>query len=247
MRTTVSAGIHATAAAVAYIFRSRVIQNASDSPEGNCTPTPAAPGSALRALTLMDCPELPPLAILRVMSIVSTSISGASRVDGCVDGGLEHLTLGYSTTPPMLEPSLVEGTLYSISHGYAGGVDHSRRRRHPPRAGRAAAGGAGGGSSRVDGGEAETPEAFDIGQVDGVGRNEEETRGCDGEGENARAQEEVDHDVSEDLFGEGGVTIEAPSTLKSLTVAGEGGLTELDLGRCSRLRTLEVVRCRQLR
>lgn len=117
-----AAGIHATAAAVAYFFRSSSslssppssssdpVAHSSDSDNtktndgatskcrdrsnNHCLGGKSSSGSSpIRALTLIDCPSLPPLAVLEAIGVEN----GA---------GLEHIALGFSRTPLSLSPSL---------------------------------------------------------------------------------------------------------------------------------------------
>lgn len=198
-KTTAAAGIHATAAAVAYFLRSHGTSNGLAADEdaddntaviltgassGNlvgrksgggkeaesetCHAKPPAPFSPLRVLVVLDCPSLPPLAMLEAVAIEG----GA---------GLEKVAVGSSK--PFISAESDGGT----------------KRR---------------GEARVS----------DVGAV--VGRENvdrsAEFRGDDADDEGGLGRRGVVE------VGGGGVTL-ASETLKALHVSGEAALTRVAL------------------
>lgn len=232
LTTTALAGIHATAAAVAHSFRLHnaggggANSNETDSPSA-AAPS-FAPGSPLRALTLMDCPSLPPLAILEALSIVLTSDFGAANTQSGSRNaggatwsggkfGLAHVALGYSTAIPLTTAASPSSSSLSVAAvpSTCASAAHSRRCRLT-----AASIANGTGASR--GGD-ETPSAAWVG-------SEEEDGGAGGLGGS---------------LDEGMVRL-ASESLESVTVVGEVQLSALVLSRCWRLRRLELLQCRRL-
>lgn len=91
-KTTASAGIHAAAAALAYFFRCCAEDSHPSARRADTVAAAAADSgdpriSALRELTLIDCPFLPPFAVLEALGVEG----GA---------GLGHVTVGFSSAPP---------------------------------------------------------------------------------------------------------------------------------------------------
>lgn len=140
-KTTAAAGVHATAAAVAYFFRNRPNGDPAGvvSGDGGGPRNPAATPPSLRVLGVFDCPSLPPLAVLEAVAIEG----GA---------GLERLAVGFSKPLPPPPPATA---------GSSGSGSGSRAER-----GRVA-GGAGGAVERPTTGK---EEAADEGVGGGDGR-----------------------------------------------------------------------------
>lgn len=259
---TVSAGVHATAAAIAYILRAPAAITTCDTLAMKPTSTVAVAatataaavsrpdsraGSTLRALTLMDCPALPPMAILEALSVVLKVDSGGGGGVGDREGNLEHVALGYSSAPPA-ELSPADG---AASTRYDGGSDYLRRRRAPPPPPPVAVSHAVGhlGDDAGEGLDSSRNRASIEGEPAGVfsasGGEGDGAGGGGGCGESERGRNE--EEWLDEVFEEGRVTLFGSAVLGSLTVSGESGLTGLVVGRCPRLRRLEVVRCRRLR
>lgn len=175
MATTETASMHATAAAVAccllpsFAAQGRTTVQSEGGSEDDTQQVPT-----LRTLTLVDCPGLPPMAILEALGVAQGAF-------------LEHVILGFSRTP-----STAAANFNSLAQDQSSGV---------------------------------------------------EVATCaDSEG---RVQESKGR--NRDMGWEEGVVHLSSKVLETLSVSGEGALTELSLVRCPRLRRLDLSVCRAFR
>lgn len=226
-KTTVAAGIHATAAAVAFFLRGSSSgggDGSGDFVEGTVEEQAGSGGRErdarrvgnsptrrqsppLRALTIVDCPSLPPLAVLEAIGV-----EGGAR--------LEHVVVG--STYPVKTPAAAAAA--AAAEAVVGLRRTARQREGNLRAIR----------------EARTVDAA------GVRHQRDVVDDVDGSGQAGGARGGSHRGGGTGGWeGEGRVTV-ASESLTGLYVAGEGALTGVVL-RCPRLERLELVRCAGLR
>lgn len=182
LRTTETAGVHATAAAIAYCLSPSFGLNDHAGGDGKAVggrtnsagPSNRKPAPCLRTLNVIDCPELPPLAILEVLGTAQ-------------DVPLRQVVIGLSKAPVMAT------------------------------------------------GAATNPDP----------RSPTLTRGFGGEA-TGRPEDGNERVASPGTRVHGAVRI-SNEALETLSVAKEGGLTELRFSRCPRLKRVHLSSCPSLR
>lgn len=140
LTVSASAGIHATAAAFAFFLRCWADGGGG---KGATAAGNSPPSSPPRALTIMDCPSLPPLAVLEAMGVEN----GA---------GLEYVALGVSSPPPLPSLAVASHTATAVRQrraatggggGGSGGVVGQEPARAAGFSGSSSGGGGGGGGA----------------------------------------------------------------------------------------------------
>ena len=178
--------------------------------------------SGLRALTIVDCPSLPPLAVLEAICVE----------DGA---GLEYIAVGTSNPPPPppLPPPSSSSSRLSLPLPPGPAVTHRQLR----------------GINRGEEEEGIAEAGLSVGR--GIGGRpplprSDEAAGQGSEGRAMGGGRSVELEVAEVAalacgWADGALTLSSEK-LQGLFVAGEGGLMRLSLA-CPQLKRVEVVHC----